>query len=79
MSKLIDSQQCTILFHVDDLKISYNNLEVVDGVLVMSGSVFGYLAVSNEKDYTYFGINLDHSMSRKVTASIVKYFKSMIG
>ena len=66
------------LFHIDDLNISHKESEVVDDVVVILGSIFGELTVSDDKIYTYLGIDLDYSVSGEVRASMVNYFKIIL-
>ena len=37
----IDGSQCTVLWHVDDLKISHVDTKVVDGVIELVNGEFG--------------------------------------
>jgi hypothetical protein len=40
-NKLVKGEQCTIIWHVDDLKISHKDPEVVSSVIAMLEQVFG--------------------------------------
>ena len=40
-NKVINGKQCTIVWHVDDLKISHVSEEVVDNVIDLMNHVFG--------------------------------------
>ena len=41
MNKMVDEKQCTILWHVDDLKISHVNPVVVNDIIQKLKDVFG--------------------------------------
>jgi hypothetical protein len=40
-NKMIDGKQCTIVWHVDDLKISHVDGEVIEGVLDLLNGRYG--------------------------------------
>jgi hypothetical protein len=40
-NKLINSKQCTIIWHVDDLKISHVDKKVVNDIIMRLGNKFG--------------------------------------
>ena len=41
MNKMIDSKQCTVLWHVDDIKVSHKSVDVVTSVLKQIDKVYG--------------------------------------
>ena len=41
VSTMINGKQCTIVWHVDDLKISHVDIKVVDGIIDMLDKEFG--------------------------------------
>jgi hypothetical protein len=61
-NKMINGKQCTILWHVDDLKISHVDAEVVTNVIAMLSSEFGKeapLTVTRGAIHEYPGMTLD--------------------
>ena len=40
-NKQIDGRQCTLIWHVDDMKISHGDSRVVDGIIKMLEEEFG--------------------------------------
>jgi hypothetical protein len=63
-NKMINGNQCTIIWHVDDLKISHLETKVVDHVIAMMEEEFGReapLTVRRGKIHDYFGMTLDFS------------------
>ena len=61
---MIDGKQCTIQFHVDDLKMSHVEQSVLDGVINKLNDKFGVnkkIAASYGKIHEYLGMTLDYS------------------
>jgi hypothetical protein len=72
-NKTMDGKQCTILWHVDDLKISHVDSAAVSTVIRMIDEEFGKeapITVARGKAHDYLGMTLDHSnhTSRWLTA-----------
>ena len=62
---MIDGKQCTIVWHVDDLKISHVNKKVVTKVIDLLKKEFGKeapLTVTRGKIHEYLGIKIDYSI-----------------
>ena len=62
--KIIHGQQCTILWHVDDIKISHAEEQVVSEVLAELEIEYGkeaLLTVSHESKHNYLGMLFDHT------------------
>jgi hypothetical protein len=68
-NKMIDGNQITIQFHVDDLKISHVKQSVIDEVLVDSNNKFGTskkpLAATTGDVHDYLGLTIDYSKKNK--------------
>ena len=61
-NKMINGKQCTILWHVDDLKILHVDPAVNTKVIKMINKEFGkeaQLAVNRGKIHDYLGMTLD--------------------
>jgi len=61
-NKLIEGKQCTILWHVNDIKVSHCSARVVTGVVNDLQEEYGKeapLTVSRGKRYDYFGMVID--------------------
>ena len=81
VNKQIDGSQCTILWHVDDLKISHKNPSVVTSVIEQLNAEFGEkapLTVTRGKVHEYLGMTIDYSSPGKVMISMKDYIKSML-
>jgi hypothetical protein len=81
VNKNINGHQCTILWHVDDLKISHIDPEVVTEVIDLLESQFGKeapLTVARGKVHEYLGMTIDYTEKGKVKFSMAEYIKGML-
>jgi hypothetical protein len=68
-NKMIDGKQCTILWHVDDLKLSHMDDAVVEEIISKLNERYGKeapLVVTRGKVHDYLGMTLDFSVKGKV-------------
>ena len=80
-NKMINDKQCTILWHVDDLKISHVVSKVVDDVIELLKSKFGKeapLTISRGKVHEYLGMTIDFSIKSKVKFTMLDYIENML-
>jgi hypothetical protein len=80
-NKLVNGTQCTILWHVDDLKISHINCETNTEVIKMINDEFGQeapLTVTRGKIHEYLGMTLDYSEAGKVKIKMIDYVEKML-
>jgi hypothetical protein len=81
MNKEINGKQCTILWHVDDLKISHVDPEVVTQVIEQLDGAFGLeapLTKTRGLVHDYLGMTLDYSVPGAVQVTMVDYVKNML-
>ena len=81
MNKNIDGKQCTVGWHIDDLKISHVDDPVVEGLVSALNDKYGKeapLSVTHGKIHDYLGMTIDYSMPRKVTFSMPDYVEGLI-
>ena len=81
VNKLINGSQCTILWHVDDLKISHKDPSAVTAVIGQLNDEFGKkapLTVTRGKIHDYLGMTIDYSLDGKVMISMKDYINSML-
>ena len=74
-------KQFTVLWHVDDLKISHEDDSVVTDLIGELNGEFGKeapLSVTRGKVHDYVDVKLDFSKCGKVQISMVIYIKSML-
>lgn len=76
MNKIIDGKQCTILWHVDDLKISHVDKAVNEEILRRLNLRYGKeapLTVTRGKVHDYLGMTIDYSVEGKVMIKMLDY------
>ena len=57
-NKFINGKQCTIVWYVDDVKVSHVQKEVVDGVIKDIEQFFGPMKVCRDRTQDYLGMNI---------------------
>jgi Reverse transcriptase (RNA-dependent DNA polymerase) len=80
-NKMIKGNQCTILWYVDDLKISHVDTDVVTEVIELLESEFGKeatLTKSRGKVHEYLGMVIDYSIPGKVMFTMIDFIKDML-
>jgi hypothetical protein len=82
-NKMVDGNQITIQFHVDDLKISHIKQSVIDNVLSDLNNKFGTskkpLAATTGDVHDYLGLTIDYSNKGKVVFTMYDYLEDIIG
>jgi hypothetical protein len=81
MNKVIDGKQCTIVWHVDDLKVSHMDAEVVSDVIEMVRKEFGNhkpLTVQRGLLHDYLGMTIDLSVKGKVMITMIDFIEKML-
>ena len=78
-NKMIKGSQCTVVWHVDDLKISHKDPEVVTGVLTYLKQIYREdMRISRGTKHDYLGMQLDFSNKGYVDVTMVDYIKEVI-
>ena len=80
-NKLIHGSQCTIVWHIDDLKISHIDSTAVDQVIGLLSEEFGQegpLTVTRGKVHDYLGMTLDFSIPQKVQIQMYDFIDKML-
>jgi hypothetical protein len=77
-NKIIDGKQCTIVWHVDDLKISHVDPNVVTNIIKQLESKYGEMSVTRGPIHTYVGIDFDFKESGVVEVNMHDYIKECI-
>ena len=80
-NKMINGNQCTVGWHVDDLKISHVDSAVVDDLINKLNSEFGKeapLTVTRGKVHDYLGMTIDYSKKGKVILTMKDYIQNII-
>ena len=85
-NKMVNNEQLTICFHVDDCKISHKDSKVVDDTIAWLRqeyeSVFedgsGKMTVHRGKVHKYLGMTLDYTVEGQVKISMVDYIQEIL-
>jgi len=77
-NKIVNGKQCTIVWHVDDLKISHVEQSVVDNVIIMLESTYGKMPTQRGKNFLYLGMTLDYSTENKVKINMQDFVKTIL-
>lgn len=80
-NKHINGSICTVLWHVDDLKISHVDPDVVTSIIDQLSSEFGAdapLTVHRGKVHDYLGMVIDYSTPKKVHIKMTNYVEQII-
>ena len=80
-NKQIDRSQCTVLWHVDDMKILYMSDKVLDKVIAGLNEWYGKivpLTVACRKVHEYLSMMIDYSIPGKVIICMDDYIKGII-
>lgn len=82
MNKMIDGKQCTVLFHVDDLKISHDSGTVVTNVIAILKKRYDKfkkaMSITRGKTHEYLGMVLDFTIPGKIRIDMTKFVDKMI-
>ena len=80
-NKMVNGEQITVQFHVDDLKVSHKEESVLEGFLNNLRSEFGKedkLTENTGLVYEFLGITIDYSIVGKVVFTMFGYLKDVI-
>ena len=79
-NKTVDGSQLTIVWHVDDLKISHKSSLVVDNIIASlkdEYEVIGKMTVRRGKVHDYLGMELDFSKPKQFSVSMESYLNEV--
>jgi Reverse transcriptase (RNA-dependent DNA polymerase) len=74
----IDGSQCTIVWYVDDTKISHKNPSVVTNIIAILESHFGKMSVSRGARHKFLGMHLHFLGDGTATVHMPSYLQSAI-
>lgn len=80
-NKIVDGKQCTVLWHVDDLKISHTDSKVVDEILRKLNERYGKdapLTTTRGKTHEYLGMTIDFTIKGKVMIRMDDYADNLL-
>ena len=80
-NKTIDGKQCTIMWHVDDLKIYHVDSKVIESIIKLLDEEFGIYApliATQGKIHDYVGIVIDYTTQGKVVFTMFDYIDNVL-
>jgi hypothetical protein len=79
---MIKGKQCTIIWHVDDLKKSHVDPDVIEEIIKKIGDKYGKeqdpVTVNRGKKHDYLGMTIDFSNDGKVKFTMVDYIENVL-
>ena len=78
MNKIVKGKQLTVVWHVDDLKISHVILKVVTRVIKWLDCKYPGVTSTRGKKHQYLGMQFDFSTKGEVNISMVPYVEQVI-
>jgi hypothetical protein len=81
VNKMIDGKQCTVLLHVDDLKISHVSEDVNTDIIKRINDKFGKeapITITIGTVHDYLGVTLDYSERGRVKIKMLDYVDKML-
>jgi hypothetical protein len=81
VNKIINGKQCTILWHVDDLKLSHVEQDVLEDIAAKIDNKYGQQApivIHRGKIHDYLGMTIDYSEEGKVKFMMPDYVDGIL-
>ena len=75
VTKDINGSQCTVVWHVDDLKISHSDPQVVTDIITYLESFYGSMSTVRGDKHTYVGMDFYFPGDGSVKIDMVSYLK----
>ena len=82
MNNIIDDKQCTLIWHIDNMKISHVDPVFISSVLADIDAEYGKITkmtITRGKVHKYLRMNIDYSLPSKLILYIINYIGKMIG
>ena len=77
-NKISKGEQLTVCWHVDDLKISHEDKQVVSQEIKWFKMIYGEVCVSQGTRHNYLGMDLDYLEAGKIKSSMVNFLKKTL-
>ena len=77
-NKYIDGHQMTVVWHVDDMKISHKNPNEITKLAGYLSRINGNIKVAQGKILEYLGMTLDFSVKGEVQVSMTPHMQNVI-
>jgi hypothetical protein len=77
-NKIVNGTQMTVIWHVDDLKISHKNPEAVTKVIKYLDGIYPGVKVKRGKHHEYLGMDFDFATKGQVAVGMTDYMMRVI-
>jgi len=77
-NKIINGKQCTIIWYMDDNKISHINANVVTQIIKAIKKYFGKMMLTEGMKHTFFGMDICFNKDRTIQIGMQTYIKNAI-
>ncbi|KAG7370681.1 hypothetical protein IV203_019251 [Nitzschia inconspicua] len=77
-NKMIDGKQCTVVWYVDDNKISHVDPQVVTDVITAIEKHFGKMTVTRGRHHKFLGMDITFNSNGTVSILMEEYLKGVI-
>ena len=77
-NKVIDGEKCTVYWYVDDIKISHQNIKVVDMAIKGTEENIGEMVINRGNEHNFVGIDIELKDDGKVNILMRQYIKESI-
>ena len=77
-NKMIEGNQCTIVWHVDDLKISHRDEKVVNDVITQLEEKYGKMSMTIGRKHKYVGMNIIYNLDGTVVIDMKDYVQDSL-
>ena len=77
-NKMINGKQCTIVWYVDDVKVSYIDEIVISDIITYMQKEFGNLTITRGKKHQYLGMDIEFCKNNKVAISMFKHINEAL-
>ena len=81
VNKIVEGKQCTIIWHVDDLKLSHVKQSVLEDIVSRLNERYGKetpVTVHRGAVHDYLGMTIDYSKKGQVTFDMTQYLKTVL-
>ena len=75
---MVKGKQMTVVWHVDDLKLSHADPWEVTKLAEYLSGIYGGLTVHRGKEHVYLGMELGYSTPGSVEVSMVNYLDNVL-
>jgi hypothetical protein len=77
-NKTINGKQCTICWHVDDLKMSHVDQDVLESIVKQLEAKYGSMTITRGTTHTYVGMNIVYNNDKTVTIDMIQYVNEIL-